>query len=194
MCVLKRKSKNFEILPQNHIPGGNFMRGIDCAHSRILKMLPDSGNKSVYGSKNPTCTNFPESGSGKRFQASEMRAINSPHEIIPRNMILRDKFQNFSIFASIHAYISLNQGQRSIFTLREWAQSIFARFYPLYRLNFIAGFTHLFFVFFKVKFRLFQQFFLVHQSLSLDLGLSLGGPGKIAEIDETLLKKYKKNK
>ena len=40
-------------------------------------------------------------------------------------MILREKFQNFSIFASIHTSISLNQGQGSIFTLRECAQSIF---------------------------------------------------------------------
>jgi hypothetical protein len=41
------------------------------------------------------------------------------------SMILREKFQKFSIFASIHTYISLNQGQGSIFTLRECAQSIF---------------------------------------------------------------------
>src|SRR3954465_4963214 len=68
---------------------------------------------------------FPESGSGKRFQASGMRAIDFPHEITPRNMILREKFQNFSIFALIHTSISLNQGQGSIFTLRECAQSIF---------------------------------------------------------------------
>jgi hypothetical protein len=54
-----------------------------------------------------------------------MRTIDSPHEITPRNMILREKFQNFSIFASIHTSISLNQGQGSIFTLRECAQSIF---------------------------------------------------------------------
>ena len=33
-------------------------------------------------------------------------------------------FQNFSIFASIHTSISLNQGQGSFFTLREYAQSI----------------------------------------------------------------------
>src|SRR6202012_342360 len=67
---------------------------------------------------------FPESGSRKRFQGLGMRTIDSPHEITPRNMILREKFQNFSIFASIHTSISLNQGQGSIFTLREYAQSI----------------------------------------------------------------------
>jgi hypothetical protein len=39
-----------------------------------------------------------------------MRAIDSPHEITPRNMILREKFEKFSIFASIHTPISLNQG------------------------------------------------------------------------------------
>ena len=70
-------------------------------------------------------THFPESGSEKHFQASEMRAIDSPHKITPRKMILRQETQNFSIFASIHTYISLNQGQGSIFKLRECAQSIF---------------------------------------------------------------------
>ena len=40
MCVLKRKSKILKILSQNHISGGNFMWGIDGAHSWILKMLP----------------------------------------------------------------------------------------------------------------------------------------------------------
>jgi hypothetical protein len=40
-----------------------------------------------------------ESWSRKYFQASRMRAIDSPHEITPRNMILREKFQKFSIFA-----------------------------------------------------------------------------------------------
>ena len=53
-----------------------------------------------------------------------MRTIDSPHEITPRNMILREKFQNFSIFASIHIFVSLNQGQGSVFTLRDCAQSI----------------------------------------------------------------------
>jgi hypothetical protein len=68
---------------------------------------------------------FPESGSRKHFQASEMRAIDSSHEITPKNMILREKFQNFSIFASIHRSISLNKDQGSIFTPRECAQSIY---------------------------------------------------------------------
>src|SRR6185437_4064853 len=77
---------------------------------------------------------FLESGSGKRFQASRMRVIDSPHEITPRNIILREKFENFSIFASIHTSISLNQGQGSIFTLRECAQSIFRMILGLYRL------------------------------------------------------------
>jgi hypothetical protein len=39
-----------------------------------------------------------------------MRAIGSPHKITLRNMILREKFQKFSIFASIHTSISLNLG------------------------------------------------------------------------------------
>jgi hypothetical protein len=37
--VLKRKSKIFDFLPQNHSSGCNFMLGIDCAHSRSLKIL-----------------------------------------------------------------------------------------------------------------------------------------------------------
>ena len=53
-----------------------------------------------------------------------MRAIDFPHETTPRNMILRKKFQIFSIFASIHTSISLNQDQGSIFKLWECAQSI----------------------------------------------------------------------
>ena len=77
---------------------------------------------------------FPELGSRKHFQYSGMRAIDSPHEITPRNMILREKLQNFSIFASIHTSFSLNQGQGSIFTPRECAQSIFRMILPLYRL------------------------------------------------------------
>ena len=67
---------------------------------------------------------FPESGSGKRFQAPGMRAIDSPHEITAKNMILRGKFQIFLIFASIHKPISLNQGQGSVFKVRECAQLI----------------------------------------------------------------------
>src|SRR2546430_17691287 len=63
-----------------------------------------------------------------------MRAIDSPHEITPKNIILREKFEKFSIFASIHTSISLNQGQGSIFTLRECAQSIFRMILGLYRL------------------------------------------------------------
>jgi hypothetical protein len=54
-----------------------------------------------------------------------MRAIDSPHKITPRKVILRQETQNVLIFASINTSISLNQGQGSIFTLRECAQSIF---------------------------------------------------------------------
>ena len=78
------------------------MRGIDCANSRTLKMLPWTWFREKIG----------------------LLKIDSQHEITPRNMILREKFQNFSIFASIHTSISLNQDQGSIFNLRECAQSI----------------------------------------------------------------------
>jgi hypothetical protein len=51
---------------------------------------------------------FPESGLEKRFQAPGMCAIDFPMKL-PPEMILREKFQNFSIFASIHTSISLNK-------------------------------------------------------------------------------------
>src|SRR5687767_9360843 len=51
----------------------------------------------------------------------------------PRNMILREKFKIFR-FSLQYTSISLNQGQESIFTLRECAQSIFHMILPLYRL------------------------------------------------------------
>jgi hypothetical protein len=79
-------------------------------------------------------THFPESESGKHFQASGMRVIDFSHKITPREMILRQETQNCSIFASIHTTISLNQDQGSIFTLRECAQSIFRMILLLYRL------------------------------------------------------------
>ena len=82
------------------------------------------GNRCVYWSENRICTNFPASGSGKYFQASGMIAIDSPHKITLRKMILRQETQNVSIFASIQTFISLNQGQGSIFKIRECAQSI----------------------------------------------------------------------
>ena len=129
MCVLKRKSKILGFLSQNYLSEGNFMQRIDCAHSRSLRMLPWPWF-SIFTSIHI----FPESGSRKHFQDSGMRAIDSPHETTPRNMILREKFQIFSIFASIHTSISLNQGQGSIFKLWECAQSIFRMILPLYRL------------------------------------------------------------
>ena len=48
---------------------------------------------------------FPESGSRKRFQGSGMRAIDLSHEITPRNMILREKFQKiFDFRFNTHIY------------------------------------------------------------------------------------------
>ena len=93
---------------------------------------------------------FPESESGKRFQASGMRAIDSPHKITLRNMILREKFQNFSIFASKHTSISLNQGQGSIFTIQECAQSIF-RLEITLKSRFLEENRKIFFRFFEIR-------------------------------------------
>ena len=56
------------------------MREIDSAHLRSVKMQ----NFHIFASiKN---THFPESGTEKPFQASGMRAIDSLHEITPRNI------------------------------------------------------------------------------------------------------------
>jgi hypothetical protein len=76
---------------------------------------------------------FPESGPGKHFQASGMRVTDFSHEITPRNMILREKCQNFSIFASIHTTISLKS--RKLFKVRKCAQSI-----PCMKLALIGSF------------------------------------------------------
>ena len=58
---------------------------------------------------------LPESGSRKHFQDSGMRTIYFPHEITPRNIILREEFQNFSIFASILKKIFKNDPIRGNF-------------------------------------------------------------------------------
>ena len=52
----------------------------------------------------------------------------------PQKYDFEGEISKFSIFASIHTSISLNQGQGSIFTLRECAQSIFRMILGLYRL------------------------------------------------------------
>ena len=136
-AVRWRRKNFFFNFSKNDPTTPNFMRKIDCAHSQSLKMLPWPWFREIrvcIEAKIQHVLIYPESGSGKRFQASRMRAIDSPHEITPRNMMLREKFQNFSIFASIHTSISLNQGQGSIFTFRECAQSIFRMILGLYRL------------------------------------------------------------
>ena len=48
---------------------------------------------------------FPKSGSRKYFEDSGMRAIDFSHEIIPRNMILREKILKFFDFRfNTHIY------------------------------------------------------------------------------------------
>jgi hypothetical protein len=37
--VLKRNRKILGFLPQNHLPGDNFMRGIDCAQNASLTLI-----------------------------------------------------------------------------------------------------------------------------------------------------------
>jgi hypothetical protein len=94
------------------------MRRIDCTHSRSLKMLPwfrEISTCSIFVSIHTFISLNQDQGSV--FKLRDMRAIDSPHEITPRNMMLREKVPNFSIFASIHTSISLHQG--NVFKLRE---------------------------------------------------------------------------
>jgi hypothetical protein len=67
---------------------------------------------------------FPESGSGKHFQASGMRAIDSPHKITPRESIFREKSKFFD-FASINTPFFLESGSGKRFHASRCAQSMF---------------------------------------------------------------------
>ena len=64
------------------------------------------GNKYMLDFRFNTHSYFPESGSRKHFHVSGMRAIDSPHEITPRNMILREKFLSkfFDFRFNTHIY------------------------------------------------------------------------------------------
>ena len=108
-CVYwSENRKILKFLPQNRISGGNFMRRIDCAHSRSLERLLWPWFRGIS-----TCW----------------------------------------IFALIHTLIFLNQGQESVFKLRERAQSIlrmklppeiwfWERNFKIFRLS--LQYTHLF--------------------------------------------------
>jgi hypothetical protein len=65
----------FFLNPKNDLYRGNFMRGIYCNHAQSLKMIPRSRKVGVHiKAKNTNLhTYFPESRSGKHFQASGMR-------------------------------------------------------------------------------------------------------------------------
>ena len=52
-------------------------------------------NRSVFDFRFNTHTYFPESGSGKRFQASGMRTIDSSHKISPHRVIFEKKKKLF---------------------------------------------------------------------------------------------------
>src|SRR5688572_7700696 len=70
---------------------------------------------------------------GNFFYVSKIYAIDSLHKINSGRMISGRKIETFSIFASIHPNHTLNQGQGSVFTLRECAQSISRIKLPLYK-------------------------------------------------------------
>jgi hypothetical protein len=102
---------------QNSLYRGKIMWKINCAHSRILKMLPwlwfreirvciEAKIQYVQNHKNPLFwpTNFPESGSGKRLQARE--CVQS----IPRMKLPQEIWfwgRNFKIFRFSLQYIHL---------------------------------------------------------------------------------------
>ena len=68
---------------------------------------------------------FSESGPGKHFQGSGIRAIDSPHKITLRKINFRvPKNHKDLLFLANPVLISLNQGQRSVLKVRECAQSI----------------------------------------------------------------------
>ena len=52
-------------------------------------------NLKMFDFRFNTPTTFPESGSGKRFHASGMRAIDFSHKIIPRKVIFAKIQKNF---------------------------------------------------------------------------------------------------
>ena len=86
MCVLKRKSKNFEISPSKSY----FWEVISCEKSiaripEALKCLldPDSGKLVHVGFRFNTHSYFPESESRKHFQDLGMRAIDFSHNFTP---------------------------------------------------------------------------------------------------------------
>jgi hypothetical protein len=54
----------------------------------------DFYEKTVFAFRFNTPTTFPESGSRKRFHALEIRAIDSPHKITPKNDFVGVKTYN----------------------------------------------------------------------------------------------------
>ena len=89
-CGTLKAKKFFSIFAKNDPTTPNFMRKIDCAHSRSLKMLPWHWFNEIRVCFFPlkisyfrfnTHSYFPESGSRKHFQASGMRVI----DFSPRN-------------------------------------------------------------------------------------------------------------
>ena len=83
-----------EIFPKNYPYKGNCMWGIDCTHSQTLKMFSWSWFREknrVFVAKMASKIQF--SGSRKRFHASRMCAIDSPHQITPIRVIFRNNFR-----------------------------------------------------------------------------------------------------
>ena len=99
----------------NFLKNGNFIRRIFCGEHQLyslnqgqdnffmlrecaqsiprIKLPPDEcfqgENRNFFDFHFNTPTPFPESESMKRFHASEMRAIDSPHKITPRGSLVK---------------------------------------------------------------------------------------------------------
>jgi hypothetical protein len=75
--------------------GSNFMREIECAHSRTLKTFPDpDSRKSVCFEAKKIIIS--ELESEKHFHASGMRSIDALHKITPRGVFLKEKIRTNS--------------------------------------------------------------------------------------------------
>ena len=67
-------------------------------------------NPKMFDFRFNTPTSFPESGSKKRFHASGVRAIDSPHKIAPKGYLLK---KIFDIFTSAFLFLLSAPPRRS---------------------------------------------------------------------------------
>jgi hypothetical protein len=111
----------------------NFIREIDCAHSRSMKnyLDRDSGNgvgvltrKSKFFLFSPPHQLNSLNQSQDNFFMLRKCAQSIPRIKLPPDGCFQSENRNFFDFASIHRIYSLNQGQESVFMSRQCAQLI----------------------------------------------------------------------